>query len=178
MRAKRCGSQRWGGGGVFPWNFVRLCSRRFFFFWIQAKFAIIGHCLFRKSHGGQINCKIVLDILQKPPGFHTTAREPKRAHLAPTLETPPKFHGKTPREREKERKWEREKKGRNFGLSGGGGSRGGSPKVEAPKGSIRGGSDFARVVSDAYCRTPIAAAGAAREKLVRVEFVAFLDTFG
>ena len=31
--------------------------------------------------------KIVLDILQKPPGFHTTAREPKRAQLAPTLQS-------------------------------------------------------------------------------------------
>ena len=35
-----------------------------------------------------------------PPGFHTTAREPKRAHLSvPALQTPPKFHEKTPRER-------------------------------------------------------------------------------
>ena len=36
----------------------------------------------------EINCKIVLDILQKPPGFHTTAREPKRAQLAPTHQIP------------------------------------------------------------------------------------------
>ena len=40
----------------------------------------------------------------RPPGFHTTAREPKRAHLrAPALETPPKFHERTPRETQKER---------------------------------------------------------------------------
>ena len=38
-----------------------------------------------------------------PPGFHTTAREPKRAHLrAPALQTP-KFHEKTPREGRKKR---------------------------------------------------------------------------
>ena len=38
----------------------------------------------------------------KPPGFHTTAREPKRAHLtAPALQTP-KLHEKTPREGRKE----------------------------------------------------------------------------
>ena len=41
--------------------------------------------IFRKFYGGQINCKIVLDILQKPPGVHTTAPEPKRSQLAPTL---------------------------------------------------------------------------------------------
>ena len=59
-----------------------------------------------------------------PPGFHTTAREPKRAQFAPTLQTPPKFHEKTPqreRERERERKKERkmgageEKKGELLG---------------------------------------------------------------
>ena len=47
----------------------------------------------------------------------------KRAHLSvPALQTPPKFHEKTP-EREKERKWwrETEKKARNFGRSGAGG---------------------------------------------------------
>ena len=37
------------------------------------------------------------------PGFHTTVREPKRAHLrVPTLQTPPKFHGKTQREKKNE----------------------------------------------------------------------------
>ena len=48
----------------------------------------------------------------------------------PGIQTPPKFHEKTPREREKERKWgrEREKKARNFGRSGGGGvQRAGGP---------------------------------------------------
>ena len=52
--------------------------------------------------GGQNNCKIVLDILQKPPGFHTTAREPKRAVGTDASNTT-----KIPREdpqRERERK--------------------------------------------------------------------------
>ena len=39
VRAKWCGSRRWEG--VFTWNFVRLCSR-LFFFWSPVKFATIG----------------------------------------------------------------------------------------------------------------------------------------
>ena len=66
----------------------------------------------------------------RPPGFHTTAREPKRAHLRVLdSKTPPTFHEKTPeREREKKkRKWrhEREKQEQNVGQSGGGGPSGG-----------------------------------------------------
>ena len=39
-----------------------------------------------------------------------TAPDPKRAHLrVPALQTPPKFNEKTPRERQEERKWERER---------------------------------------------------------------------
>ena len=39
-----------------------------------------------------------------PPGFHTTARDPKRAHFrVPAFKTPPKFNEKTPRETQKER---------------------------------------------------------------------------
>ena len=40
---------------------------------------------------------------QSRAGFHTTAREPKRGHFrAPALQTPPKFHERTPkRERRK-----------------------------------------------------------------------------
>ena len=59
--------------------------------------------------------------LWPPPGPRGFTRQPensKRAHLrVPALQTPPNFHEKTPREREKERKWgrEREKKARNFG---------------------------------------------------------------
>ena len=41
-----------------------------------------------------------------PKDGATTAREPKRAHFrALALQTPPKFHEKTPRERQRERKW-------------------------------------------------------------------------
>ena len=52
----------------------------------------------------------------KPPGLHTTAREPKRAHLsAPALQTPPKFHEKTPREGRKERiLWREREKSAKF----------------------------------------------------------------
>ena len=35
-----------------------------------------------------------------PPGFHTTVREPKRAHVSPALQTPPKFHERTPEREE------------------------------------------------------------------------------
>ena len=53
-----------------------------------------------------------------PPGFHTTTRELQTCTCqGPALQTPPKFHEKTPRERQKERNWgrEKEKKARNFG---------------------------------------------------------------
>ena len=56
-------------------------------------------------------------LRKKPPGLHTTAREPKRAHLsAPALRTQPKFNEKTPREGRKERilRREREKKRAKF----------------------------------------------------------------
>ena len=59
----------------------------------------------------------------KPPGFHKTARGPKRGHLrVPALQTSPKFQEKTPIETQKERKWgrKRETKVRNFGWCGGG----------------------------------------------------------
>ena len=54
--------------------------------------------------------------------LHTTAREPKRAHLRVPLQTPPKFHEKTPREGRRERifRREREKKSEILGRSGGG----------------------------------------------------------
>ena len=51
-------------------------------------------------------------------GFTEQPENSKRAHLsAPALQTPPKFHEKTPREIQKERKQgrEREQKARNFG---------------------------------------------------------------
>ena len=65
---------------------------------------------------GQINCKIVLDILQKPPGFHTTAREPKRTFGTDASNTT-KIPREDPPEREKERTWGRErgKKGEILG---------------------------------------------------------------
>ena len=63
---------------------------------------------------------VVCCVSPKPLGFHTTVREPEWAHLrAPALQTPPKFHEKTPRGRLKDPKWERKrvKKARNLGPS-------------------------------------------------------------
>ena len=77
-----------------------------------------------------------------PPGFHTTAREPKRAHLnAPALQTPPKFNERTPRERKKNENCggRREKKERNFGRSGGGLSGGGLSGGGLSGGGLSGG---------------------------------------
>ncbi len=62
------------------------------FSWIQAKFAIIGHWLFRKFRRGKSIVKLFLTFCKT-----------KRAQVALTLQTPPKFTRRTPREREKER---------------------------------------------------------------------------
>ena len=91
-----------GGGRVFPWNFVRLCSR--LFFWDTSKFFNNWSLIFSEVlWGGQINCKIVLDILEKLAGFHTTAREPRRAHLrVPAFNHTTKIQRNDPQERKKE----------------------------------------------------------------------------
>ena len=57
-----------------------------------------------------------------PPGFHTTAREPKRAHFrAPAFENTTKIQREdTQRDTERAKRWrEREEKERNFGRSSG-----------------------------------------------------------
>ena len=62
-----------------------------------------------------------------PPGFHTTAREPKRVHLrVPVFKNTTKIQRKRPKEREKRMKTVvgEGKKERNFGRSGGGRSGG------------------------------------------------------
>ena len=52
--------------------------------------------------------------------LHTTAREPKRAHLrVPALQTPPDFHEKTPRERKDTRRPQSKKKKRENGAGRG-----------------------------------------------------------
>ena len=65
-----------------------------------------------------LSCETRRPHQTEPPGLaHDNQRTPKRAHLSvPALQTPPKFHEKTPREGRKERiLWrEREKKARNF----------------------------------------------------------------
>ena len=68
---------------------------------------------------------------QTPPVFHTTAREPKRAHLrVPAPQTPPKFHARTPKRGNNERKlwWERGKKREMLGGAAEEGSGGGNEK--------------------------------------------------
>ena len=63
-----------------------------------------------------------------PPGFHTTAREPKCAHFrVPAFKNTNKIPRKDPKREKEERKlWREEgKKERNFGRSGGGLSGGG-----------------------------------------------------
>ena len=71
----------------------------------------------------QINCEIVLDILRKPPGFHTTAREPKRAVGSDASNTIKIPQEDPQREKKSENGSGREKEGRNFGRSGGGAPR-------------------------------------------------------
>ena len=65
-----------------------------------------------KRRGSQMSTFGVLGLsceapaAPKPPGFHTTTRDPKRAHLRVSVFTKTtKFNEKTPRERQKERKW-------------------------------------------------------------------------
>ena len=61
----------------------------------------------------------------KPPGFHTTAREPKRAHLSATaLQNTTKIQREDPREGRKERilRREREKRAKFWAVQGKGGS--------------------------------------------------------
>ena len=87
------------GGGASSRG-ISVCSRLFFFLDTSK----ICDNWWNPRGRGEKKCKIVLDILQKPPGFHTTAREPKRAHLrVPALQTPPEFHEKTSQRRERKR---------------------------------------------------------------------------
>ena len=53
----------------------RLCSRLFFLDTSKICNNWLLTFLEVKGREGQINCKIVLHILQKPPEFHTTAQE-------------------------------------------------------------------------------------------------------
>ena len=78
---------------------------------------------------------------QRPQGFHTTAREPKRAHLrVPAFKNTTKIPREDPqREREKRAKMEtgEGKKARHFERSGGGGSGGGRGLAEEMKKKIK-----------------------------------------
>ena len=66
----------------------------------------------------------------KPPGFHTTAREPERAHFrVPAFTNTTKFNEKTPQRDTERAKWwrERGKKSENLGGSAEGGPAEGGP---------------------------------------------------
>ena len=129
VRAKRCRSGRWRG--VFQWNFDVF----------EASFSGCKQNPqsenFTERFGGEggrgnIIVKLFLKFCKSRRGFHTTAREPKRAHLSvPALETPPKLHEMTPRERENERVWEvgEGKKGEFWAVR----RRRGVPKGGAPR---------------------------------------------
>ena len=74
-----------------------------------------------------------------PPGFHTTAREPKRAHLRVLVfKTPPKFNEKTPEREEKNEilRREREKKSEILGGPAEGGPNQGRSEPGGGGGSV------------------------------------------
>ena len=55
---------------------------------------------------GLLGCRVKPRRLRGRRGFTREPENSKRAHLThPKLQTPPKFHEKTPRQRQKERKW-------------------------------------------------------------------------
>ena len=73
-------------------------------------------------------CEFRRPRLVGPLGFHTTPREPRRAHFrVPAFKNTAKIQREdTQRDTERAKRWrEREEKERNFGPSGGGGSSGG-----------------------------------------------------
>ena len=84
-------------------------------------------------------CRVKPRRSQRPLGFHTTAREPKRAHfMVPALQTPPKFHEKTHPERHKKNEMEAERGKQKSEMLGGpaegGPAQGGrSPNQQQPK---------------------------------------------
>ena len=97
------------------------CVRGFFFL-DTSRICNNWSLIFRKSYGeGKSIVKLFLTFCKSHRGFTRQPVSPN-VHLALTLQTPPKFHEKTPqREKKSEHGGGRGKKGRNFGLSGGGG---------------------------------------------------------
>ena len=128
------GPRRWGTRRVGPRRVGPKISRFFFPFPPPFRSHCVSLGVFSWNFGGVLKrrspqmCTFGVLGLVGPPGFHTTAREPKRAHFrVPAFKTPPKFNEKTPkRGRNNEHLWwEKGKKERNFGRSGGGRSGGG-----------------------------------------------------
>ena len=110
VRAKRCGSRKWGG--VHPWNFVRLWSR----FFSVCKLLVIGFSEVLRE--GKSIVKLLLTFCKSHRGFTRQPVSPYVHSWYRPLQTQPKFHEKTPTERKKERKWEQERKKRGEILGG------------------------------------------------------------
>ena len=152
---ERCGSKGGGSkGGGLEWGHERVGGPKFRAVFSFSRSHFRSFCVFlgvfswffgceRKRRGRQMCSFGVLWLsceapaAPKPPGFHTTTREPKRTHLrVPAFKKPPK-NEKTPRERTKSEISDprRKKKARNFGLSGG---RGGPGEGAVLRGAVLG----------------------------------------
>ena len=126
---RRRGSERWGPEG---WEgpkfraFSSLSHHRFALFvslWVSSRGILVVFGSARRTQMctfGVLGLSCEAPAAPKPPGFHTTAREPKRAHLRV-----PVFTKTTKIQREGRGK----KKERSFGRSVGGRSWGRRPSV-------------------------------------------------
>ena len=149
---KKLGPEGWGPEGWRPKGGGPKISR--FFFPLPPQFFILfslscwsfplnfggvfeapGPSNVRVWRSRPVVCEPRRPSLVGPPGFHTTAREPKRAHLsAPVFKNTTKIQREDLPEREETKKFSvgEGKKERNFGRSGEGRSGGGGPG-ERPK---------------------------------------------
>ena len=135
-RARRVGGPKGGKAQNFALFFFPCPAAKFVLFFplwgssrgILVVFEAPGRSIVHVWSSWAVVCEPRRPVLVGPPGFHTTAREPKRAHLrGRAFKNTTKIQRKGPtREGEKNKKlWrEREKKERNFGRSGGGRSGG------------------------------------------------------
>ena len=106
-----------GGEGVFPWNFVRLCSRLFFSGCKQHQILLVID--FFGSPMGEINCKNCSWHFAKATGVPHDSPRAQTCTVGPLTSNNTKIH-RSPRERKKSENGAGEEKGRKFGLSGGG----------------------------------------------------------
>ena len=127
---QKWGPERWGFDGWRPegWGaqnfafFFPSPAEKFVLFFLSGGLLVdFWWCLKRPGTRmctfGVLGLSCEAPAAQKPPGFHTTAREPKRAHLRVLVfKTPPKITRRHPeREEKNEFCGGRGKKERNFG---------------------------------------------------------------